>query len=143
MYVKQISVFLENSTGTLAELTQLLGEKGIDLIALSIADTEHYGILRAIVSDTDKAVSELKNAGYTVKLTDVLAVSVPDKPGGLSVVLEALAEENIGVNYVYSFVRSSGSHALVIFRVTDLEAAERLFRAHNVTLLTQEQVCEL
>lgn len=101
MYVKQISVFLENSTGTLAELTQLLGEKGIDLIALSIADTEHYGILRAIVSDTDKAVSELKNAGYTVKLTDVLAVSVPDKPGGLSVVLEALAEENIGVNYVY------------------------------------------
>ena len=92
MYVKQISVFLENSTGTLAELTQLLGEKGIDLIALSIADTEHYGILRAIVSDTDKAVSELKNAGYSVKLTDVLAVSVPDKPGGLSVVLEALAE---------------------------------------------------
>ena len=120
-----------------------MGEKGIDLIALSIADTEHYGILRAIVSDTDKAVSELKNAGYTVKLTDVLAVSVPDKPGGLSVVLEALAEENIGVNYVYSFVRSSGSHALVIFRVTDLEAAERLFRAHNVTLLTQEQVREL
>ena len=78
-----------------------------------------------------------------MKLTDVLAVSVPDKPGGLSVVLEALAEENIGVNYVYSFVRSSGSHALVIFRVTDLEAAERLFRAHNVTLLTQEQVREL
>ena len=143
MYVKQISVFLENSTGSLAELTRLLGEKGIDLIALSIAHTEHYGILRAIVSDTDKAVSELKNAGYTVKLTDVLAVSVPDKPGGLSVVLEALAEENIGVNYVYSFVRSSGSHALVIFRVTDLEAAERLFRAHNVTLLTQEQVREL
>jgi len=143
MYVKQISVFLENSTGTLAALTGLLGENGIDLIAMSIADTEHYGILRTIVSDTDKAAAVLKAAGYTVKLTDVLAVSVPDRPGGLHDILVALSEENIGMSYVYSFVRSSGSHAMVIFRVSDLEAAERLLKQHDVTVLSQEQVREL
>ena len=140
MYVKQISVFLENTTGALATMTGLLGKNGIDLIAMSIADTEHYGILRTIVSDTDKAVQVLKDAGYTVKLTDVLAVSVPDRPGGLNDVLEALADEEIGINYVYSFVRSTGSHAMVIFRVNNLEAAERLFAKHDVQVLSQEQV---
>lgn len=143
MYVKQISVFLENTKGSLSGLTKLLAEKGIDLIALSIADTEHYGILRCIVADTDKGVSVLREAGYTVRLTDVLAVCVPDKPGGLAEVLDLLCQADISVEYVYSFVRSTGSYALVIFHLSDLQKAEELLTGKGVKLLGLEQIRQL
>lgn len=143
MYVKQISVFLENTKGSLSGLTKLFAEKGIDLIALSIADTEHYGILRCIVADTDKGVSVLREAGYTVRLTDVLAVCVPDKPGGLAEVLDMLCQADISVEYVYSFVRSTGSYALVIFHLSDLQKAEELLAGKGVKLLGLEQIRQL
>lgn len=143
MYVKQISVFLENAKGSLSKMTRLLADAGLDLIALSIADTEHYGILRCIVSDTDKGVKALKDAGYTARLTDVLAVCVPDRPGGLAEVLEALSEEEISVEYVYSFVRSTGSYALVIFHLSDLERGTKVLTAKGVKLLEQEQIRSL
>ena len=143
MYVKQISVFLENTKGSLSGLTKLLAEKGIDLIALSIADTEHYGRLRCIVADTDKGVSVLREAGYTVRLTDVLAVCVPDKPGGLAEVLDMLCQADISVEYVYSFVRSTGSYALVIFHLSDLQKAEELLTGKGVKLLGLEQIRQL
>ena len=88
MYVKQISVFIENTPGRLAHFTKLLGDNNIDLVSLSVADTTHFGILRGIVADYEKAVKLISDNGYTVKLTDVLAVSVPDHPGGLAEVLE-------------------------------------------------------
>lgn len=143
MFVQQISVFLENTKGSLSRITRVLSQNKIDLIALSIADTEHYGILRGIVSDTEKAVAILKGAGYTVKLTDVLAVRVPDEPGGLASVLTLMNAADISIEYLYSFVRSSGSHALVIFRVPDPERAIRVLEEADIKLLDQEQVYAL
>lgn len=143
MYVKQISVFLENSKGTLAKVTKLLGENGIDLIALSIADTEQYGILRCIVPDSDKAIQVLRGAGYSVRETQVLAVCVNDEPGGLSGILGLLDAADISVEYVYSFVRSTGKYALVIFHLSDLPKGEQLLRDNGVELLDLDQIREL
>ncbi len=143
MYVKQVSVFLENRKGSLTDLTRTLSDNDIDLIALSIADTEQYGILRCIMTDTDKGVKALKDAGYVVRLTDVLAVCVPDKPGGLSQVLEKLTDQNISVEYVYSFVRSTGSHALVIFHLSDLAKGLKVLTEAGVKLLDNDQVRSL
>jgi hypothetical protein len=143
MFVKQISVFLENSKGSLVSLTRLLKEHKIDLIALSIADTEHYGILRCITTNLDQTVSALREAGYTVRLTDVLAVCVDDRPGGLNDILEMLSDENISVEYLYSFVRTSGDHAMVIFHLSDLERGYALLANSGVTMLEQEQVRKL
>ena len=143
MFVKQISVFLENTTGSLARLTRLLSKNGVDLIALSIADTEQYGIMRCIVSDTELGVKIMKEAGYVARLTDVLAVSVPDQPGGLSNVLTLLNAADVSVEYLYSFVRNSGSHALVIFRLSDNARGVRVLQEGDITLLTQEEVRSL
>ena len=143
MYVKQVSVFLENKRGSLTGLTKILSDSGIDLIALSIADTEQYGILRCIMTDTDKGVQALKDAGYVVRLTDVVAVCVPDKPGGLHSVLELLTDNGISVEYVYSFVRSTGSHALVIFHLSDIEKGLKALTDSGVTLLDNDQVRSL
>lgn len=140
MYVKQISVFIENTPGRLAHFTKLLGEKGIDLVSLSVADTTHFGILRGIVADYERAVQLISENGYTVKLTDVLAVSVPDQPGGLALVLEKLAENDIAVEYLYSFVRNAGDHALIIFRVDKLEEAAQTLQEAGVKLLSQDEV---
>lgn len=140
MFVKQISVFLENTKGSLLALTKLLGENEIDLIALSIADTEHYGILRCITTDIEKSVKVLKEAGYTVRLTDVLAVCVSDKPGGLSEILQLLDNTEISVEYLYSFVRSTGNHATVIFHLSDLEAGRKLLLDNGIKMLEQDQV---
>ena len=143
MFVKQISVFIENTTGSLARLTRLLSKGGVDLIALSIADTEQYGIMRCIVSDTEKAVQIMREAGYVARLTDVVAVSVPDQPGGLAHVLTLLNAADVSVEYLYSFVRNSGSHALVIFRLSDNNRGVRVLQEGDITLLTQEEVRSL
>lgn len=140
MYVKQISVFIENTPGKLADFTKLLGDNQIDLVSLSIADTTNFGILRGIVADYERAYELVKDAGYTVKLTDVLAVAVEDKPGGLAHVLRLLSDNDIVLEYMYSFVRSAGDHALIIFRVDDLEKADSVLAQNGVKLLSQEEV---
>lgn len=140
MYVKQISVFIENTPGRLAAFTKLLGDNHIDLVSLSIADTTNFGILRGIVADYERAFQLIKDAGYTVKLTDVLAVAVPDEPGGLASVLNMLAENDIVLEYMYSFVRSAGDHALIIFRVDKLDKADKVLADNGVKLLSQEEV---
>lgn len=140
MYVKQISVFIENSPGKLADFTRLLGENQIDLVSLSIADTTNFGILRGIVADYQKAVSLIEAAGYTVCLTDVLAVTVPDRPGGLADILRLLSEHEIAIEYLYSFVRNKGSNALIVFRVADIEKAQNILREHQVEFLSQEEI---
>lgn len=140
MYVKQISVFIENTPGRLADFTRLLGENKIDLVSLSIADTTQFGILRGIVADYERAVQIISDAGYTVRLTDVLAASIPDEPGGLSKVLQMLSENKISVEYLYSFVRNAGHNALIIFRVEELERAAKVMEENGVRLLSQEEV---
>ncbi len=140
MYVKQISVFIENTPGRLADFTKLLGEHQIDLVSLSIADTTHFGILRGIVADYELAEKLISEAGYTVRLTDVLAASVPDEPGGLAKVLSMLSENGISIEYLYSFVRNAGKNALIIFRVEELDRAAQVLKDSGVRLLTQEEV---
>ena len=143
MYVKQISVFIENTPGKLAKFTKLLGDHGFDLVSLSVADTTHFGILRAIVADYEGALKLISENGYSGKLTDVLAVSVPDRAGGLAEVLGMLAERNIAVEYLYSFVRRAKDHALIIFRVDRLPEAAKILTDAGVGLLTQDEVGRL
>ncbi len=140
MYVKQISVFIENTPGRLADFTRLLGDNQIDLVSLSIADTTNFGILRGIVADYERAEKLISEAGYTVRLTDVLAASVPDVPGGLAKVLGMLSENGISIEYLYSFVRNAGKNALIIFRVEELEKAAQVLKDNGVRLLSQEEV---
>ena len=141
--VKQISVFLENKKGRVAELTRVLADHHIDLIALSISDTTEFGILRCIVSDTDAAVHASREAGFTTSTTQVLAVEVPDHPGGLAAVMDCLKAGEISVEYLYSFVRKTDENALIIFRVDDQERAISVLESSGVKLLSQEQVLQV
>ena len=143
MFVKQISVYIENTPGGLTEFTKLLARHRIDLISLSIADTSSFGILRGIVADHENAVKIINEAGYTACLTDVLAVAVPDEAGSLSNVLEIVSKGEISVEYLYSFLRDGGKEAYIILRTEHIEKAVELLKEHGVRLLSQEEVCSL
>ncbi len=140
MYVKQLSVFIENTPGRLAGFTQVLAENNIDIVSLSIADTTNFGILRGIVAEPEVAYQVLLDHGYSVKMTDVLAVCVPDHPGGLNAILGKLAEANIALEYLYSFVRTNGDQALIIIRVDKLDEAVTVLTGAGVQLLSQNDV---
>ncbi len=143
MKVKQISVFLENKAGRLWELTAAMKEKGINIRALSLADTTDFGILRMIVNDPDEALRSLKEKGYSVAETDVLAVEVPDRPGGLADVLGVLNGAAINVEYMYAFVEKKGGNAAVVLRVEDLDRATEVLGEAGVTILKAEEVYSL
>lgn len=143
MFVEQISIFLENKSGRLAEVTKILGENDIDISALSIADTTDFGILRLIVNKPDKAVVILKENGFTVSSTNVIAVEVADKPGGLSKALEVLHDAKIGIEYMYAFVGKSEDDAMVLLRVESPENAVKALEANGVKVLTANQVYKL
>lgn len=138
--VKQLSVFLENRRGSLAAATELLGASGLNLLALSIAETDNYGIARLIVSNTQDGAARLRASGYTVRMTDVLVACVPDRPNGLTEILRILEKEEVSVEYLYSFVRNSGFNALIIFRVSDTDRAIEVLKNSGIEMLTQEQV---
>lgn len=138
--IKQISVFVENKKGRLAKITDVLGRGGIDLIALSIADTTNFGIMRCIVSDPDKAVTLLKDGGFTASTTEVIVAEVTDKPGGLARVLELLDKAGISVEYLYSFVRTPSENALILFRVENVATAKEALQTGGVKLLTEQDI---
>ncbi len=121
MKVKQISVFLENKSGHLFQACDCLARQGINIRALSIAETADYGVLRLIVNDPAAARAALSGEGFTVSETEVIAVEVPDEPGGLAAVLKSLFDANINIEYVYCFVEKSGESALVVFRLEELD----------------------
>jgi hypothetical protein len=143
MFVEQISIFLENKSGRLAEVTKILGENDIDISALSIADTTDFGILRLIVNKPDKALEILKENGFTVSSTNVIAVEVADKPGGLSKALEVLHDAQIGIEYMYAFVGKTESDAMVLLRVDTPENAVKVLEARGIKVLTASQVYKL
>jgi len=143
MKVEQISVFLENKAGRLAEVTRVLGEAGINIRALSLADTTDFGILRLIVDRYDQARQILKDKGFTVGKTEVAAVEVPDKPGGLASVLQILARAGINVEYMYAFVQHSGKNAVIIFRFDNLEDAISLLQKEGIHIYRGEEVYRL
>lgn len=140
MHVEQISVFLENKAGRLAEVTRILSEAGVNIRALSLADTSDFGILRLIVNDNNKAKEALKQHGFTVGKTDVMAVEVEDRPGGLHKILDSLFHANVNVEYMYAFVQQSGSNAVIIFRFDNLDEAVKVLRANGVTVIEAEKL---
>ncbi|RCX19988.1 hypothetical protein DFR58_10257 [Anaerobacterium chartisolvens] len=136
MLVKQISVFLENKSGRLAEVTKALGQNNIDISALSIADTTDFGILRLIVNKPEEAEKVLKESGFTVSGTNVIAIAVPDKPGGLGKALEVMEAESIGIEYMYAFIGKASDEALVILRVEEPERAIKVLTERNIKVLS-------
>lgn len=143
MKVEQISVFLENKAGRLAEVAKILGDNDVNIRALSLADTTDFGILRLIVNNTDKAKKVLGENGFTVKITEVIAVEVDDRPGGLAQILLPLAEANINVEYMYAFVEKSKNKAVLIFKFEDLDKAIEVLTKNGVTILKNEELANL
>jgi len=143
MAVRQISVFLENKIGRLAEITQILGNKEINIRALAIADTTEFGILRMIVDRPQKAYEALEGRGFTVSQTEVVVVEVEDKPGGLAQVMAILGKEGINVEYLYAFVAPKGRGALVVLKIEEKKATVDLLQAQKVKILSAEEISKL
>lgn len=140
MRVKQISLFLENKTGRLVRVTEALSNQGINIRALSIADTTDFGILRLIVSNPNEAFKILKDAGFTVSSTDVIAVEVPDSPGGLHRTLTILEDKGINIEYLYAFLEKAQDKALVVFRVEEIDRAEELLKEAGINSINEEDI---
>ncbi len=140
MKVEQISIFIENKSGRLAEVTRVLGEAGVNIRALSLADTSDFGILRLIVDKTDQAKAVLKEQGFTVSKTEVVAVEVPDRPMGLHGILQILDRAKVNVEYMYAFVERCGENAVIIFRFDETEEAIQVLTRNGVTVLKGERV---
>ena len=142
MFIKQISVFLENTPGTLRELTELLGKGGVDLMALSVADTQNFGIIRIIVNSAqiELALALLKANGYTAKVNNVICSEVEDRPMGLCELLTIVEAAGLSVEYMYSFLRTAGDNAHMILRLSDKEKGANVFREKGVRILNQADV---
>jgi hypothetical protein len=140
MNVEQLSIFLENKPGRLEAITRIFEEGGINIRALSLADTTEFGILRLIVNDNDKAKRLLNANGYTVGINEVVAVEVEDRPGGLHRILMALSTEDINVEYMYAFVRQSGRNAVLIFRFDNASAATALLQREGVRVIDDQDL---
>lgn len=140
MVVKQLSVFIENKSGRLVQITEILGKNQIDIRAVSIADTTSFGILRLIVDDPDRAKIVLREAGFTVSITEVIAISIEDEPGGLSKALRVLSDAQISVEYMYAFLSREDKTAYVIFRVEDNDEAVQALRKAGIVCLSSEDI---
>jgi hypothetical protein len=140
MKVEQITIFLENKSGRLADITDVLATNGINIRALSLADTVDFGILRLIVSDLAKTKQLLKDNGFTVGQNEVVAVEVPDLPGGLAGILSALRGKSINVEYMYAFVRKCEGNAVLIFRFDEIEKAIDALQKAGIRILKREEV---
>lgn len=143
MVIKQLSIFVENKAGRLAEITATIAAAGIDIRALSIADTTNFGILRLIVDKPDVAEKALREAGLTVSLTNVIAVGIPDQPGGFAVAMKALADEDVDIEYMYAFISRDEGRACVILRVGNNDAAIAALQKSGIEILTAEMIYSL
>lgn len=143
MKVQQISVFLENKYGRLAAVTKFLAQAGVNIRALSMADTSDFGILRLIVDKPVIAYQILKEQGFTVSSTEVIAVAMPDSPGGLAGILQVMDQEKINVEYLYAFLGQSGHEAINVFRVEKVDEAVLALQKNNIKVLSGEEVYSL
>ncbi len=143
MSLKQLTVFVENKQGTLVDITDTLATNGVNLRALSIADTQDFGLLRLIVNDNDTAANALKEKGYILKVTEVVGVKIGDQPGKLSKALAVLADAEVNVEYLYAFMARTERHAYVVIRPTDNDAAEHALEAAGFHLITDADVEKL
>ncbi|MBE7092840.1 MAG: ACT domain-containing protein [Clostridiales bacterium] len=143
MSLKQLTVFVENKQGALVKITETLAKNDINIRALSIADTEEFGILRLIVTDNEKAFNALTSEGYLIKITDVVGVKIGDQPGKLSKALSVLDENHINMEYLYAFMSRTEKHAYVVLRVADNLHAEQALEQAGFHMITDADVNKL
>ena len=143
MAIKQLTVFVENKQGALVSITDILAKNNINIRALSIAETESFGILRLIVNDEKLAETKLEEEGYLIKITDVVGVKIGDAPGKLTGALEVLDKVNINMEYLYAFMSRTEKHAYVVLRVADNDAAEKALEEAGYHLITIADICKL
>jgi hypothetical protein len=143
MVAEQISIFIENKEGRLAEVTAILRDAGVNIRALSLADTTDFGVLRLIVNDNDAAEKALKAEGFAVGKTLVLAVAVTDEPGGLNQVLDPMSEQGINVEYMYAFATSGTDSAIMVFRFDDPIRALKILEEKNIRVFSAEEISRL
>ncbi|PTN35021.1 ACT domain-containing protein [Desulfonatronum sp. SC1] len=143
MKVEQISIFLENRAGRLTDVTRVLSQAKVNIRALSLADTSDFGILRLIVTDHERAKQVLKENGFTVGRTSVVAVEVADRPGGLHSILELLSNNQINVEYMYAFVQQTGKDAVMIFRFDRTDQAIELLQNSKIRIIPGDELYNL
>ena len=143
MAIKQLSIFVENREGTLVNVTDAIAKAQVDIRAMSVADTNDFGIFRLIVTDYDKAKAALEEADCFVSITEVVGVAVEDKPGSLAKVIKLLADHNINIEYMYAFITISKQFAYVVLRVADNAAAEKILTDNGVELVSEEDIASL
>ena len=136
MSVRQVSIFLENTAGRLAEVTRVLAREGIDIRALSLADTSDFGVLRIIVNEPDRCLETLKQNSFVARTSEVVAVEVEDKPGGMSRVLDALDAAGLNVEYMYAYVAKAGENAVVICKIDEREQALKALKAEGIRTIS-------
>ncbi len=138
MNVKQLSVFIENKAGRVSEITDVLGKQGVNIRGFSISDTADYGIVRLIVDTPDAGQAALEAAGFTVKVTDVICLNLPDHPGGLASILKVVSDAGVNIEYVYSLIAT-----YVVINVADIDRSLSLLKGQPVELVTQEQIAQI
>lgn len=140
MFIKQLSIFVENKSGRLHSIMDALGENGVDISALSIADTTDFGILRVIVSDIEKARAVLRDIGIVSKVTDVIAVYIDHKIGGLAAVLDLISDVGIGIEYMYAFLGRTEGKALMVLKADDEDMAAQVLSSNGVKLASMNEI---
>jgi len=140
MRITQISIFLENRQGRLYDVCSLLGSNDVNIRALTIAETESFGVLRIVVDKSDAAIRLLRENQFVANFTDVIAIEVPDKPGGLASVLKVFAENDVNIEYMYGFVEKFSDKALLVMRFEDTDFAQQILAKHNVHVVAEKDI---
>jgi hypothetical protein len=140
MKITQISIFLENRKGRLYEVCSLLGTHGVNIRALTIAETESFGVLRIVVDKSDVAIKLLRENQFVANFTDVVALEVPDQPGGLASILKILAENEVNIEYMYGFVEKFSDKALLVMRFEDTDFAQQILAKHNIRIVAEKDI---
>lgn len=143
MTIKQISLFMENKPGHLASICRTLAAAGVNIVTLSLADTQQFGIVRLIVNDCDKAKDALGKAGFAVNVRDVMAVGVRDEPGGMARLLEIIGAAGVNIEYMYAFAAHIGEEAVLVFRFDDPEKAEKALADAGIQIVGADDVLRL
>jgi hypothetical protein len=140
MKITQISVFLENRKGRLYDVCSLLGDNDVNIRALTIAETESFGVLRIVVDKSDFAIKLLRENQFVANFTDVVAIEVPDQPGGLASILKVLAENDVNIEYMYGFVEKFSDKALLVMRFEDTEFAQQILAKNNIRAVAEKDI---
>jgi hypothetical protein len=140
MKITQISIFLENRKGRLSDVCSLLGANDVNIRALTIAETESFGVLRIVVDKSDVAIKLLRDNHFVANFTDVVAIEVPDKPGGLASILKVFAENDVNIEYMYGFVEKFSDKALLVMRFEDTDFAQQILAKHNIRAVAEKDI---